>query len=109
MLGAKSLRYRLGHANGYEWLMVVDPLDPRRIMPLKDGGVRQKPQPLTKPKHPTEARALFEVMLGTNGKGRRIPLCNYTDKKVILTQPGYTDHFKKKLTKLISSHTHTYR
>lgn len=107
-LDEKHVKCRLGHANGYEWLMVVDPLDPRRIMPLKDGGVRQKPQPLTKPKHPAEARALFGVMLGPDGKGRRMPLCNYTNKKVILTQPAYTDHLKKK-TNQTHIHTHTYR
>ena len=81
-LDEKHVKCKLGHANGNEWLMVVDPDDPTKILSLKDGGVRQKPQPLTKPKHPQEARALFGVMLGPDGKGRRMPLCDYTNKKV---------------------------
>ena len=77
------MRCKLGHVSGYEWLMVVDPTNPSRIMSLLDGGVREKPKPQTKPKFPKEARALFGVALGPDGKGRRMPMFNYTNKKVI--------------------------
>ena len=82
-LDEKHVRCKLGHVSGYEWLMVVDPTNPSRIMSLLDGGVREKPKPQTKPKFPKEARALFGVALGPDGKGRRMPMFNYTNKKVI--------------------------
>ena len=44
-------------------------------------GVREKPKPYTKPKHPQEARALFGVAL-KDGEGIRMPMFDYTDKKV---------------------------
>ena len=62
--------------------MVVDPENPEQIVSQKAGGVRQAEQPYTKTKHEQEARALFGVMLGPDGKGRRMQLFNYTKLKV---------------------------
>ena len=81
-LDEKHVKCKLGHVSGYEWLMVVDPTDPNKIRSLRDGGVREKPRPYTKPKYPKEARALFGVSLGKDGEGRRMPIFNYTSKKV---------------------------
>ena len=81
-LDEKHVKCKLGHVSGYEWLMVLDPTDPNKLRSLKHGGVREKPKPYTKPKHPKEARALFGVGLDKDGNGMKMPMFDYTDKKV---------------------------
>ena len=82
-LDEKHVKCKLGLANGHEWLMCVDPNNPDHAMSLKNGGVRQEAQPITRAKYNKEARGLFGVYMTDDGVGRRIPVFNYTEKTVI--------------------------
>ena len=83
-LDEKHKKIVLGLANTFEWLLCVDPEDPGKLKPLSEGGVRQPEQPVTQAKYTDEARALFGVMMTHSREGRRMPLFNYTGKKVLI-------------------------
>ena len=72
------MKCKLGRANGYEWIMCVDPTDPHKLLAKKLGGVHQPAEPYTKPKYENEARALFGVSMTLDREGKRMDPFSYT-------------------------------
>lgn len=78
----KHKKCRLGLANDHEWLFFIDP-QTGKLMRQEDGGVQEPPRPRTEGKFMNEARAVFGVSMTLDGQGKRMPLFDYSGKKVI--------------------------
>ena len=81
-LDEKHVKCKLGRCDRYEWIMCVDPENPKKLLAEKDGGVHQPAEPYTQPKYENEARALFGVMMTQEREGKRMIPFNYTNLRV---------------------------